>query len=135
MLATVLAAVGVFAALTVYFLESGEVVVLHTYDEAGRSHASRLWIGDDADGMWIEAASSDKAFYGRLAARPRCRLERGGETLDVVAVPVPGEAGHRRIRGLLRAKYGAADAWIGMVADTSESVAVRLDPVAAPGRR
>ena len=43
-------------------------------------------------------------------------------------MPVPGDAGHRRIRRLLAEKYGWADTWIGLLTDTSRSVAVRLDP-------
>jgi len=41
---------------------------------------------------------------------------------------IEGDGGHRRIRSLLRARYGVADAWIGLLADTSRSVAIRLDP-------
>ena len=33
----------------------------------------------------------------------------------------------RRIRDLLAARYGWADCWIGLVADTRRSVAVRLE--------
>ena len=40
---------------------------------------------------------------------------------------VPNPAGHRRIRDLLAARYGWADCWIGLVADTRRSVAVRLE--------
>jgi hypothetical protein len=35
--------------------------------------------------------------------------------------------GHARIRRLLAARYGWADRWIGLLADTSHSRAVRLD--------
>jgi hypothetical protein len=53
---------------------------------------------------------------------------RGDLVLDTIAAPEPGDAGHRRIRGLLAAKYGWADAWVGLLQDTSRSVAVRLTP-------
>jgi len=53
---------------------------------------------------------------------------RGGNVLPLRAVPVPGDAGHRQIGRLLAAKYGWADAWIGLLADTSRSVAGRLEP-------
>jgi hypothetical protein len=55
-------------------------------------------------------------------------LVRGGAEQHLHAVPLPGDGPHRKIRQLLRAKYGWADAWIGLIADTSRSVAVRLDP-------
>jgi hypothetical protein len=47
------------------------------------------------------------------------------------AQPLPNPSGHARIRMLLRRKYGWADAWVGLLQDTSESIAVRL--YAPPG--
>lgn len=40
---------------------------------------------------------------------------------------VPNPDGHARIRRLLAGRYGWADRWIGLLADTSRSIAVRLD--------
>ncbi len=45
-------------------------------------------------------------------------------------MPKPGAAGHRLIRSLLREKYGWADVWVGLIQDTSQSIAVRLLPEA-----
>jgi hypothetical protein len=118
-----------FAAVTWAALESAEVVVLRTFDTDGKSHESRVWIADDDEGgTWIEAAEPQKPFYLRLIARPEVELLRGGETQALRAVPFPGAEGHRRIRELLAAKYGWRDAWVGLLVDTSASVAVRLDP-------
>ena len=122
-----------FAALTWVALESAEVVELRTFGANGDTADSRVWIADDEQGVaWIEAAEPDKAFYLRLVARPDVELVRGGEHLAVRAVPLTGDAGHAKIRSMLRAKYGWRDRWIGLLIDTSRSVAVRLEPVAAP---
>lgn len=44
------------------------------------------------------------------------------------AVPVETPEAHEHVRRLLAAKYGFADRWIGVLVDTSRSVAIRLEP-------
>ena len=53
---------------------------------------------------------------------------RAGATSRVRAEPVPGPEPHGHLRALLRAKYGLADWWVGLLQDTSRSVAVRIAP-------
>jgi hypothetical protein len=79
--------------------------------------------------MWIEAANPERPFLLDLRAQPEAVLLRGGQSQRVRAVPVPGASGHQRIRELLAARYGWADVWVGLLTDTSRSVAVRLDPL------
>ena len=77
---------------------------------------------------WIEAAFADRPFYQQLLAHPQIELVRGGRVRRYRAAPVPNPDGHVRIRHMLAEKYGWADGWIGMLTDTSGSIAVRLDP-------
>ena len=70
---------------------------------------------------------SGAAFLRDVEARPDVELVRGGEVLALRATPIPGDAGHRKIRRLLAAKYGWADVWVGLLADTARSVAIRLE--------
>ena len=126
------AAVGVLAAaslVVVLALESGEVIVLHTRDSAGAPRSTRIWVADDAQGTpWIEAANADRGWYRDLQANPDVEVERGGTTKRYRAVPVPGPEGHATVRRLLAQRYGPRDAVIGWLADTSGSIAVRLEP-------
>jgi hypothetical protein len=126
----VVAAVGLvlFGGLTLYALEGHEVVVLRTTDEHGRPRDTRVWIADDGDHAWIEAATPERAFYRDLLAHPEAELRRGDASSRVHAIAVPGAEAHARIRTLLRAKYGLADWWVGLLQDTSRSVAVRIAP-------
>ncbi len=119
----------VLGGVTLYALEGQEVVVLRTTDEHGAPHETRVWIGDEGDHAWIEAATPERAFYRDLLRHPEAELDRGGRRSRVQAVPVPGLEAHARLRALLRAKYGAADCWVGLLQDTSRSVAVRIAPV------
>jgi hypothetical protein len=118
----------VFAAVTLLALEGEEVVQLRTTTPDGSIRVTRTWIAD-ADGVsWLEAANPERPFLRDVEERPDVELVRAGKVLALHAVAVPGDAGHRTIRRLLAAKYGWADTWVGFLADTSRSVAVRLEP-------
>jgi hypothetical protein len=41
---------------------------------------------------------------------------------------VDDASGHSRIRSWIREKYGGRDRWVGLIVDTSRSVAVELHP-------
>jgi len=126
-LVTGIAAVA-FAAVTLVALEGREVVRLRTITPDGGVRTTRTWVADWDGAMWIEAANDQRPFLLDLQARPDVELVRGGQPLPLHAIPVPGPDGHRRIRALLAEKYGWADRWIGLLADTSHSVAIRLEP-------
>jgi len=128
-LALVLAA-GVlgFAAVTLIALEGREVVQLRTITPEGGVRSTRTWVADADGAMWVEAANVQRPFLVDLRAHPDIELVRGGTVLPVRAVAVPGLDAHRKIRSLLAEKYGWADCWIGLLADTSHSEAVRLEP-------
>lgn len=117
-----------FGGVTLYALEGHEVVILRTADGQGASRETRVWIVDEGAHAWIEAATPERDFYRDLLARPDAELIRGGTTSRVRAEPVPGSAPHGHLRALLRAKYGLADWWVGLLQDTSRSVAVRIVP-------
>jgi hypothetical protein len=116
-----------FIAATLLALEGSEVAVLHTAPGGAAPRATRVWIADHDGSAWIEAASPQREFYRDILADENVELARRGRRLKFRAVPVAGPHGHELIRSLLRRKYGWADAWIGLLADTSNSVAIRLE--------
>jgi hypothetical protein len=116
-----------FGVVTLLALEGGEVVQLHTTAPDGAVRTTRTWVADADGALWIEAANPERPFLLDVEQRPDVELVRDGVVLPLRAVPLPGEAGHRKIRDLLRAKYGWTDVWIGLLTDTSHSVAVRLE--------
>ena len=106
--------------------ESGEVVVLRTTDAAGAPKETRLWVVEDGSHVWLRSGSEAAGWYQQLAARPEVEVQRGDQTLRVRAVP---EVGARtRINGLMREKYGWADAYIGMLFGRDDTIPIRLDP-------
>jgi hypothetical protein len=126
-LVAVVAACVAFAVTTLVALEGRDVVVLRTTASDGSTHETRTWIARDDGGWLVEAANEVRPFLHDVRARPAMELRRDGVAHRCVASPLPNPDGHRRIRGLLAEKYGWADCWIALVADTSQSVAVRLD--------
>ena len=128
-LAAVLAAAVLgFAGVTLLALEGREVVQLRTVTPESSVRRTRTWVADADGAMWVEAANVQRPFLLDLGAHPDIELVRGGTVLPVRAVAVPGLDAHRKIRTLLAEKYGWADCWIGLLADTSRSEAVRLEP-------
>jgi hypothetical protein len=98
------------------------------HGDRGSPRETRVWIVDEGDHAWIEAATPERDFYRDLLAHPEAELVRGGAISRVRAEPVPGPEPHGHLRALLRAKYGLADWWVGLLQDTSRSVAVRIAP-------
>jgi hypothetical protein len=125
-LAAGVVAVFAFAAITAIALEGREVVVVETAAGDGGTHRTRTWIADDEDGAWIEAANPARPFVADLQRSATLVLERGGARRTCRAELVPNPAGHERVRRLLRDRYGWADCWIGLVADTRASLGVRV---------
>ena len=126
--AVLAAAVLAFAAVTLLALEGREVVQLRTVTPEGGVRSTRTWVADADGAMWVEAANVQRPFLLDLRAHPDIELVRGGTIRPVHAIAVPGLDAHRKIRSLLAEKYGWADCWIGLLADTSHSEAVRLEP-------
>jgi hypothetical protein len=118
----------VLGLVTLFAVEGQEVVVLRTKTPEGDVRRTRIWIAEEDDVVWIEAADPTRKFYADLRADPEAEIERGGEIHLYRATPQPGAEGHEKIRELLRRKYGWADRWVGAIVDTSNSVAIRLDP-------
>jgi hypothetical protein len=122
---------GVGALVTWFALESAEVAVLHARGADGGIERTRVWVAEAGGFLWIEAATPERGWYRALLHDPRVDLERSGRVEPHLARPMPGPEAHARIRTLLREKYGWADAWVGLLQDTSRSVAVRLKPMTA----
>jgi len=115
-----------FGIITWAALESREVVVLHTRGSDGVEKATRVWIADEGAYSWLESPTSERIWYRHVLENPNVTIERGGRMLTCTAEPIPGPEGHAKIRSLLRSKYGWADVWVGLLQDTSQSIAVRL---------
>jgi len=125
-LVLVIAGVATFGAVTLAALEGREVVTVETTGPEGTPRRTRTWIADEAGSAWIEAANPERPFLQDLRRQATLVLERDGGRHACGAEIAPNPDGHVRIRRLLAARYGWADRWIGLLADTRGSVAIRL---------
>jgi hypothetical protein len=89
---------------------------------------TRVWYVADGDALLLEAGAPGNGGFVDVAAHPVLDFAAPGLVGRFTARPLPNPEGHRRIRRLLREKYGPRDAWIARLFDTGRSVAVALEP-------
>jgi hypothetical protein len=118
-----------FGAITWYALEGSDVAVLRTRASDGGFEETRVWIVESGELAFIEAASPEREWYQSLRMYPEVEVLRRNEARRYRAEPELGPDGRARIRSMLREKYGWADWWVGWIQDTSDSIAVRLEPI------
>ncbi len=120
--------VAAFGATTWWALESGGVAVVETRTPEGTVRSTHVWYTEPNKVLWLEAGTPETAWFQDVQRNPVLTFRANGRSARYVARPVDDPSGHSRIRSLIREKYGFRDRWVGLVADTSRSVAVRLLP-------
>ena len=127
---TLLAALMIgISAIQMLASESGEVVVLTSYDEFGEGHRTRLWVVEYNGSQWLRSGGPVTTWYGRLQANPYVRVSRGDRSFEAVAHPEPDEK--IAINQLMLDKYGWADRWIGLLFPRDGVVPIRLEVIPA----
>ena len=122
----------VFVAATWWALEADGVAIVQTTRADETVRATHVWYVRSDDEMLLEAGTPENGWFvdvGRdsniVIAEPA--LLAGRYTAEALGNP----EGHERIRSSMHDKYGWRDRWIGIVFDTSRSVAVRVLPADA----
>ena len=130
----VLGLVGVLVllfALQMIAAETGEVVVVHTVDDAGEPRETRIWILEDQGRTYIRGGTG--GWTSRIAAQPEIRLESDGSVREVLGLVEEDDGVRRRVNRLFREKYGWRDAFISiLVADPGREAAVVIEVVPRP---
>jgi len=122
--------VAAFALVTWWALEGGGVAVVETHAPDGTIRSTRVWYVEPGGELLLEAGTPENAWFQDLQHEPRLTFKAGDLSARYVALPIAGEDAHRRVRSLMRAKYGLRDRWVGLLADLSRSIAIELSPVA-----
>lgn len=121
-------------AASVALIESGEVVVIHTRDAAGETHAARVWVLDHEGRQWVAPGNRSNAWFQRLSADPKVELVRSGVRSCYVAMVMESPDSIVVLEGFLQ-KYASVIRVTTLLnfilepgGDESPPVAVRLDP-------
>lgn len=123
-------AIDAFIGLRQPALEQGSAEgVLRTFDEDGTAHENRMVVIDDGGTLWVQSGHHFRGWYHRLRRNPEVELIRGGTVRPYRAVPVDTPEAEARIRGLLKARTGAARFYlIRTLLLFADIKPVRLDP-------
>ncbi len=134
-LMVVAALVAALGATTWWALESGGVAVIETRTPEGTVRSTHVWYTEPDEELWLEAGAPGNAWFQDVQQNPVVTFIRANRadkadrrSARYVARPVDHPSGHTRIRSLIRDKYGFRDRWVGLLVDTSRSVAVQLSP-------
>jgi len=119
---------GGLAAVTWWALESGGVAVIETRTPEGAIRSTHVWYAEPDGELWLEAGTPENAWFVDVQRDPAVTFTADDRSGRYAAQLVSDPSGHARIRSLLRDKYGLRDRWVGLLVDTSRSVAVRLVP-------
>lgn len=122
-----------FTTLTWWALESSGVAVLETRAPDGSLRSTHVWFAEPNGELWLEAGTPENSWYLDVQRDPQVSFSAPNRSGRYVAQRVGDPAAHDQVRSLLREKYGMRDWWIGLLFDTSRSIAVQLiSPAAQP---
>lgn len=128
-----LLAIAILAALalvgfTWWALESGGVAVLETRAADGSVRKTHVWFVERDGELWIEAGTPENSWWVDVQREPELVFTSPDGSGRFVAERVETPGAHDEIRSRLRTKYGVRDWWVGVLFDTSRSIAVVLRP-------
>ena len=117
-----------FIATTWWALESFGVATVETLQADGSLRQTHVWFVEPDGELWLEAGSPENGWFRDVLENRALTFSAERRSGRYRAEPIDGDAARRKIRSLIRAKYGFRDRWVGLLVDTSLSVAVRLSP-------
>ncbi len=114
-------------------LEPGDAeIVLHTFDEQGGRHETRMIIIEDGNTLWVQSGHHFRGWYHRLRRNPEVEVVRGGEQRAYRAVALETPEAKARMQQMLIERTGLVRFYLIraflLFADVKP---VRLDPAEA----
>ncbi len=126
---TLASSLAVFGLVTWWALEASGVAVIETHTPDGTLRSTHVWFAEPDGELWLEAGTPDNAWFQDIQQNPTVSFSAPRRSGRYAAHPIAGPSSHKKIRSLLRQKYGLRDWWVGLLVDTSGSRAVRLSPL------
>ena len=126
---TLASLLAVFGLVTWWALEANGVAVIETHTPDGTLRSTHVWFAEPDGELWLEAGTPDNTWFQDIQQNPMVSFAAARRSGRYAANSIAGPSGHKKIRSLLRQKYGLRDWWVGLLVDTSGSRAVRLSPL------
>jgi len=123
---TFLAGILFLSALTYVALELDGVLSVETVNTAnGEIRKTHIWYVKRAENIYLEAGNPGNPWVIDIESNPEVNLT--GESVDgsYVLEIDRDHSEHKRIRRMMREKYGWRDHWVAMIFDTSKSKLIR----------
>lgn len=111
----------------VAWLEGGEIGVLVPADPGRPRVETRLWVVDVDGATYVRAPTSDAVWLDHLLAG-NLRLQRGGATVMVRAVPVDDPWTRDAVDQAMQHKYGVLELFFGQLHGKARLLPIRLEP-------
>jgi len=114
-------------ATTYAALEIGGVLVVETQSgEGGEARKTHVWFVEEAGVLFLEAGNPDNPWVRDLDGASTLKLSGGSLDGEYYFTIHEDPDNHRRIRSLMRSKYGWRDRWISLLFNVSESRLVQI---------
>ena len=127
-LGSVVATVLGFVALAWWVLESGGVARIETTAADGRVRETHVWYVVRDGELWVEAGTPENSWFVDVQREPVV-VFRSDELSGSYRARIDRDpAAHPRLRAALQDKYGLRDRFVGLLVDSSRSLAVQLHP-------
>jgi len=107
--------------------EQTEVARLRTFNAAGASHETKLWVVDLDGRPYVRIGRAGRGWGEQLKAHPEVDLIRASGAIPCTASIVTDDSLHDAVDEAFAVKYGWVDWWYGVVL-RRDPVTVRLDP-------
>jgi hypothetical protein len=116
----------IFGATTWWALEAGGVAIIETVAPDGSLRETHVWFVEPNGELWLEAGSPNNPWYLDVQRDSSLTLRADDLVRETAARPSEKPGDREHIRELLREKYGLRDWWVGLLVDSTQSVAVEL---------
>ena len=128
-MAALVTLVVLFAGVTYAALELGGVARVETQQADGSLRETHVWFVKNRRELWLEAGTPDNGWFVDVQQTGELDLAIDGRLFRYQAEISRDPGDRKRVRGLLRQKYGWRDWWVGMFLDQESATPVLLIPV------
>ena len=132
-IASAIVLVCLFGAVTYIALEANKVAIVETRKADGTTRKTHVWFVKQRKDLWLEAGSESNGWFQDILQTGELSLSLDSDPFRYKTKIDRSAATQKRVRALLRERYGWRDWWVGFFVDHASAIPVQL--VAVRGTR